>query len=129
VSHRLAPVESAVADARHLVSSYLRERDLPESLVMDATLATSELVTNAVRHGRPPVELRMRIEGADVQVEVRDRATYQPRKLRPDDDDEHGRGLQIVAALATRWGTRPTEHGKSVWCVLSADHDWPDMTG
>jgi hypothetical protein len=73
-----------------------------------------------VLHGRPPVELRVRIEGADVLIEVRDRATYQPRKLRPDEDDEHGRGLQIVAALSSRWGTRPTEHGKAVWCVLSA---------
>ena len=53
-------------------------------------------------------------------IEVRDRATYQPRKQRPDENDEHGRGLQIVSALATRWGTRPTEHGKAVWCMLSA---------
>ena len=93
---------------------------MPASLVADAALATSELVTNALLHGRPPVDLRLRIEGADVLIEVRDRATYQPRKLRPDEDDEHGRGLQIVSALATRWGTRPTEHGKAVWCVLSA---------
>jgi anti-sigma regulatory factor (Ser/Thr protein kinase) len=120
LSRRLHPTESAVADARHLVSTYLEERHVPAGLVHDATLATSELVTNAVLHGRPPVDLRLRIEGADVLVEVRDRATYQPRKLRPDDQDEHGRGLQIVAALATRWGTRPTEHGKAVWCVMSA---------
>jgi anti-sigma regulatory factor (Ser/Thr protein kinase) len=109
-----------VAEARHLVTSYLRERGMPAPLVADAALATSELVTNAVLHGRPPVELRLRIEAADVLIEVRDRATYQPRKLRPDEEDEHGRGLQIVAALSARWGTRPTEHGKAVWCVLSA---------
>jgi anti-sigma regulatory factor (Ser/Thr protein kinase) len=109
-----------VAEARHLVASYLEEREMPELLVQDATLATSELVTNAFLHGQGPVELRMRIEGADVLIEVRDRATYQPRKLRPDEDDEHGRGLQIVAALAARWGTRPTENGKAVWCLLSA---------
>jgi anti-sigma regulatory factor (Ser/Thr protein kinase) len=93
---------------------------MPVPLVQDAALATSELVTNALLHGRPPVDLRTRIEGAEVLIEVRDEATYQPRKLRPGDDDEHGRGLQIVAALAARWGTRPTEHGKAVWCVLSA---------
>jgi len=90
------------------------------TLVADATLATSELVTNAMLYGRPPVDLRLRLEGADVMIEVRDDATYQPRKLRPGDEDEHGRGLQIVAALAARWGTRPTENGKAVWCVLSA---------
>jgi anti-sigma regulatory factor (Ser/Thr protein kinase) len=120
LSRRLEPTGLAVAEARHLVASYLHERGMPEPLVQDATLATSELVTNAFLHGQPPVELRMRIEGADVLIEVRDRATYQPRKLRPDEEDEHGRGLQIVAALAARWGTRPTESGKAVWCLLSA---------
>jgi PAS domain S-box-containing protein len=120
LSQRLEPTGSAVADARHLVLDYLRGRDLPAHLLADAVLATSELVTNAVLHGRPPVDLRLRVEGADVLVEVRDQATYQPRKLRPDEEDEHGRGLQIVAALSTRWGTRATEDGKAVWCMLSA---------
>ncbi len=120
LSRRLQPDESAVADARHLVTTYLTDRELPSVLVGDAALATSELVTNALLHGHPPIDLRLRIEGADVLIEVRDRATYQPRKLRPDENDEHGRGLQIVAALSTRWGTRPTEHGKAVWCLLSA---------
>ena len=120
LSRRLDPTESAVADARHVVTAYLEERGMPAGLVADAALATSELVTNAVLHGRPPVDLRLRIEGSDAVIEVRDQATYQPRKLRPDEDDEHGRGLQIVAALSARWGTRATEHGKAVWCVLSA---------
>ena len=120
LSHRLESQDTAVAEARHLVTAYLGGKAMPPGLLADAALATSELVTNAILHGRPPIELRLRIEGADVLIEVRDRATYQPRKLRPDEDDEHGRGLQIVAALSTRWGTRPTEHGKAVWCVLSA---------
>jgi anti-sigma regulatory factor (Ser/Thr protein kinase) len=120
LSRRLEPTGSAVAVARHLVLEYLRERGLPAHLLADAVLATSELVTNAVLHGRPPVELRLRVEGSDVLIEVRDRATYQPRKLRPDEEDEHGRGLQIVAALSARWGTRATEDGKAVWCILSA---------
>jgi PAS domain S-box-containing protein len=120
LSRRLESVDTAVREARHLVTSYLDERGLPRSLQGDAALATSELVTNAVVHGHPPVDLRVRIEGSDVLIEVRDRATYQPRKLRPDEDEEHGRGLQIIAALSTRWGTRPTEHGKAVWCLLSA---------
>jgi len=83
-------------------------------------LATSELVTNAVLHGIGPLELRLRAYGEKVRLEVLDRATFQPRKLRPTAEDENGRGLQVVAALAERWGTRGTEDGKSVWCVLSA---------
>jgi PAS domain S-box-containing protein len=120
LSCRIDSAHTAVADARHLVTSWLEARSMPALLVADAALATSELVTNALVHGRPPIELRLRLESADVLIEVRDRATYQPRKLRPDANDEHGRGLQIVAALASRWGTRPTEHGKAVWCVLSS---------
>jgi len=119
LSHRIDSNQSAVSDARHLVTSYLQARGMPAALVADAALVTSELVTNAVVHGRPPIELRLRLEGAEVLVEVRDRAMYQPRKLRPDETDEHGRGLQIVSAISTRWGTRPTEHGKAVWCVLN----------
>jgi len=119
LTHRIVSTQAAVAEARHLVTSYLQERGMPATLVADAALATSELVTNALVHGRPPIELRLRLEGAEVLVEVRDRATYQPRKLRPDETDEHGRGLQIVSAISTRWGTRPTEHGKAVWCVLN----------
>jgi PAS domain S-box-containing protein len=117
---RLESIGEAVAEARHLVTSYLAERGIPSALVADAALVTSELVTNAVRYGRPPIDLRTRIEAHEVLIEVRDREVYQPRKLRPGEDDEHGRGLQIVAALADRWGTRPTEQGKAVWCVLSA---------
>ncbi len=120
LSARLEPVRSAVAVARHMVTTHLEARDLPGGLVADAVLVTSELVTNAVLHGRAPIDLRLRVEGSDVLVEVRDRAAHQPRKLRPHGDDEHGRGLQIVAALSTRWGTRPTEQGKAVWCMLSA---------
>jgi PAS domain S-box-containing protein len=120
LSLRLEMGDTTVSDARHLVTSYLEERRVPQGVVLDAALASSELVTNAVLHGLPPVDLRLRIEGSDVLIEVRDRATYQPRKQRPDETDEHGRGLQIVSALATRWGTRPTEHGKAVWCLLSA---------
>jgi serine phosphatase RsbU (regulator of sigma subunit)/anti-sigma regulatory factor (Ser/Thr protein kinase) len=120
LSRRLEPESSAVANARHLVTRYLAARAMPSGVVTEAALATSELVTNALLHGRPPVDLRLRVEGAEVLVEVRDRATYQPRKQRPGELDEHGRGLQIVSALASRWGTRPTEHGKAVWCVLTA---------
>ncbi|MGA8210715.1 MAG: SpoIIE family protein phosphatase [Nocardioidaceae bacterium] len=119
LSQRLVADDISVAAARRLVADHLRGRGLPAAVVDDAVLATSELVTNAVRYGRPPLDLRLRIEGAEVLIEVRDRATYQPRKLRPSDLDEHGRGLQIISAIAARWGTRPTEHGKAVWCVLS----------
>ena len=113
--------ESAVVEARHLVARHLTERSVPRTLVDEAVLTTSELLTNAIVHGVGPIDVRLRTNAREVLIEVQDRATFQPRKLRPTSEDEHGRGLQIVAALAKRWGTRATEDGKSVWCLLAAD--------
>jgi hypothetical protein len=50
-----------------------------------------------------------------VVVEVMDRTTFRPRRRRAENEDEHGRGLQIVAMLADRWGSRTSGAGKSVW--------------
>jgi hypothetical protein len=72
-------------------------------------------VTNAFVHGRPPIDLRLRRTGSELIVEVQDRAAYRPRRRRAEDDDESGRGLQIVSVLADRWGSRATGRGKSVW--------------
>jgi anti-sigma regulatory factor (Ser/Thr protein kinase) len=118
--HRFEASAGAASRARRVVAQHLANRRIPQPVADDAVLATSELVTNAVLHGTGPLELRVRANGAEVLLEMLDRATVQPRKLRPSAEDENGRGLQIVAALAERWGTRGTEDGKSVWCVLSA---------
>jgi anti-sigma regulatory factor (Ser/Thr protein kinase) len=128
IIHRFEAVETAVVEARHLVARHLSERSVPHRLVDDAVLTTSELLTNAIVHGVGPIDMRLRTNRREVLVEVQDRATFQPRKLRPTAEDEHGRGLQIVAALSERWGTRATEDGKSVWCVLSAgSSEEPDL--
>jgi PAS domain S-box-containing protein len=123
LSHRFEADVSAVVEARHLVSRHLTQLSMPERLVDDVVLTTSELLTNAIVHGLGPIDLRLRANNQEVLLEVQDRATFLPRKLRPTTEDEHGRGLQIVAVLADRWGTRATEDGKSVWCVLSVGGD------
>jgi anti-sigma regulatory factor (Ser/Thr protein kinase) len=86
--------------------------------VDDVVLATSELVTNALVHARPPVDLRLRALGDHVVLEVQDRALLRPRRRRPEDDDERGRGLNIVEALSREWGTHRTATGKTVWCSI-----------
>jgi two-component sensor histidine kinase len=90
-------------------------------VVDDVELLASELTTNAIVYANPPVEVRIRHTSRHVVLEVYDSATYLPRRMRPTPDDEHGRGLQLVALLADRWGTRPTETGKAVWAVLALD--------
>jgi anti-sigma regulatory factor (Ser/Thr protein kinase) len=112
------PHDIAVQRTRRNVGKILRRWRIPPRRADDILLLVSELVTNALVHGRPSVRLRLRNGPARVIVEVHDGATFLPRKLRPTPDDEHGRGLQLVALLADRWGTRPTADGKCVWCVV-----------
>jgi anti-sigma regulatory factor (Ser/Thr protein kinase) len=119
------PVEaeaSAVPPARAFVDRTLTTWSLPRELVRDAVLLATEMVANAILHGRPPIELRLRWAAGQLLLEVDDGATVLPRKLRPAPEDEHGRGLQLVAMLADRWGTRPLRDGKSVWCLLPLSH-------
>jgi signal transduction histidine kinase/DNA-binding response OmpR family regulator len=110
---------SELRGIRHEVSRTLLDWGTGPDRADDVVLLVSELVTNAVVHGRPPVELRVRRSRAHLVLEVEDHASYLPRRMRPTPDDEHGRGLQLAALLASRWGTRPTHQGKVVWCVFS----------
>ncbi|MGC9671197.1 SpoIIE family protein phosphatase [Planosporangium sp. 12N6] len=119
VIRRIRAEERAVHDARQFATDTLADWGIPRSRAREIVLLVSELVTNAVVYGRPPIELRIRRTGGHVVLEVYDAAPFLPRKLRPTPEDEHGRGLQLVAHLADRWGTRPTPHGKAVWCVFS----------
>ncbi len=117
----IASTEHAVLEARHFVRARLRGWRVPAASHDDIILLTSELITNAIIHGRPPVQLRLRASRSHVVLEVRDQANYLPRRLRPTPDDEHGRGLQLVSLLSQRWGTRPVPEGKAVWCLCALD--------
>jgi anti-sigma regulatory factor (Ser/Thr protein kinase) len=108
----------AVHQARAFTRATLDEWSLPDSLARDAILLVSEMVTNAIVHGRAPIQLRLRQARDHLLIEVDDTATAVPRKLRPTASDIHGRGLQLVAMMADEWGTRPIRDGKSVWCAL-----------
>ncbi|MGW4895126.1 ATP-binding protein [Kitasatospora sp. NPDC004240] len=117
--------------ARRLVSHRLDDwgydYDSPPNEAL--TAITAELAANAVRHGHVPGrDFAIRIaEGTKtVRVEVSDtRAECAPPTAahQPGPDAESGRGLLLVAALATRWGTtpRPVGPGKTVWaeCALN----------
>jgi len=85
-----------------------------------ACLLTSELVTNAVRHGRGPIGLRIGRRHPETVIEVRDRGRGEVRRSRgPVADTGTGRGLAIVELLADRWGVAPVAEGKTVWFALS----------
>ncbi len=113
----LTPEPRAAKIARSAATTSLTDWKLPE--LLDITeLLVSELVTNAIRYAATPFELAIR-QGRDaLYVEVSDDDSRVPRILHPTADDEGGRGLQLVAELATNWGARPTRTGKTVWFQL-----------
>jgi anti-sigma regulatory factor (Ser/Thr protein kinase) len=80
-------------------------------------LLTSEIVTNAVRHAAGVLAMQMDLSLADgmVRVAVEDCASAVPRPIVVDHDSVGGRGLVLVEALASRWGSTPTDRGKVVW--------------
>jgi hypothetical protein len=82
-----------------------------------ALVLVSELVTNAVLHTAARAELRILERGAVLRVEVEDHVARIPAS--PPTPGAHGGfGLRIVAAMANRWGTEPSEDGKVVWFEL-----------
>ncbi|MEU9440933.1 SpoIIE family protein phosphatase [Streptomyces sp. NPDC048304] len=107
---------SAVSRARSRVSRQLTTWGL-EELDFTAELVVSELVTNAIRYGRPPIRLRL-IHDRTLLCEVSDDSSTTPHLRRARVFDEGGRGLLLVAQLARHWGTRHARHGKTVWAEL-----------
>ncbi|MFB4317176.1 ATP-binding protein [Actinomadura sp. 21ATH] len=90
----------------------------------DVVLMVDELVANAVVHGRGPVRLRLRLDAAHLTAEVADDdpAAPAPPGRGPSDQAENGRGLMLVGALASAFGTRPEGPGKTVWFTRHLNH-------
>ncbi|MEU3032276.1 SpoIIE family protein phosphatase [Streptomyces incarnatus] len=84
-------------------------------------LVVSELVTNAIRYGEPPIQLRL-IRDRALICEVSDGSSTSPHLRRAHAYDEGGRGLLLVAQLTRRWGSRQTAAGKTIW----AEQPLPD---
>jgi serine phosphatase RsbU (regulator of sigma subunit)/anti-sigma regulatory factor (Ser/Thr protein kinase) len=82
-------------------------------------LVVTELVTNAVLYGEPPMSLRVVPDVGRTRVEVADTGRTMPQTALPRTDSMTGRGLGLVATLAERWGVRRTKHGKAVWAELA----------
>ena len=84
-----------------------------------AVLLASELVTNALLHGAPPVHLEVRETDDVIRISVTDEHPDIPTMRPMSQEDEHGRGLLLVEALSARWGVDARPPGKSVWFELS----------
>ena len=129
----LAPAPSAAGLARRFTEAFLSKHDLGE-IAVAACLITSELVTNAIKatgatrapadaadpdENNPSVVVaRLRVSARVLRIEIWDNDPGLPVPALPDALDEGGRGLMLVAALATAWGHRPSAGGKAVWAEV-----------
>ncbi|MFJ8025703.1 SpoIIE family protein phosphatase [Streptomyces sp. NPDC096311] len=112
-TYDLAHDPRAAGHAREHVRERLADWGL-EDLTITTELLVSELVGNVVRHARGPVRLRL-LRSRCLICEVYDGSLSTPRIRNAAYTDEGGRGLQLVAALAQRWGARYLQDGKCIW--------------
>ncbi|MCS0606336.1 SpoIIE family protein phosphatase [Streptomyces sp. LP11] len=117
-SWELADDPTVVSLARRYADEQLAAWGLDEA-AFTTELMVSELVTNAIRYGRPPIRLRLIHQGDTLISEVYDASGTTPHMRRARTFDEGGRGLLLVAQLADRWGTRHDRVGKTVWAEQS----------
>jgi len=103
--------------ARELVGQALVGAEA--ATVADVQLVVTELVTNALLHGAPPVTLRIQSRGHGARVEVHDHGPRPPLRIRDAGDAMTGRGLALVAALSSAWGAEQNGAGKVVWAEVS----------
>jgi anti-sigma regulatory factor (Ser/Thr protein kinase) len=98
-----------------MVRSQLEDWGFPEELAA-LELAVSELVTNAVVHGRGQIEVLIAEVDGCLRLEVRDEGTV--RASRPtvrSDDGDGGWGLRLVEGLSDTWGTQCDGGSTHVW--------------
>ncbi|THA67687.1 PAS sensor protein [Streptomyces sp. A0642] len=115
----LGGVEAAPR-ARAFATGVLTSWRFPMELCDLGVLAAGELVANSLQHGTPPMRLGLRRTDRRLIIEVTDGDDHLPRRRRAEPGDEAGRGITIVASIATSWGSRRTPGGgKAVWCEFA----------
>ncbi|MCZ4126140.1 ATP-binding SpoIIE family protein phosphatase [Streptomyces sp. H39-S7] len=110
----------AAPRARAFATGVLSSWRFPAELRDLGVLAASELVANSLQHGTPPMRLRLRRTDRRLIIEVTDGDDHLPRRRRAEPADEAGRGISIIATIASSWGSRRTPGGgKAVWCEFA----------
>jgi len=120
---------ASAALVRHSIAADLSGRAVCRSSIDDVVLVASELVGNAVRHtsadATNDLDISWEVETSPetVVVRVADPSDATPRPRSTDQSDTSGRGLAIVAAIATDWGVLCSSVGKQVWARVPITRD------
>ncbi|WP_045880263.1 SpoIIE family protein phosphatase [Pseudofrankia sp. DC12] len=111
----------AVSRSRRLVSATLSGAEPRlRALQTDVALVAGELLTNALLHGAAPVTMRLLTSRAGLRLEVADASPVAPLRGRAGSESLTGRGILILDAVATRWGTTADGGGKVIWVEFAA---------
>lgn len=118
-----------VSPARHKVVDQVRAWGLPldDETADGIRLVVSELITNAVVHGEGPVTVALFHRPGRLVIEVLDASPVTPQPNCAEADDESGRGLLLVDALAARTGWGSSDRGKRVWADLALPKPTPSV--
>ncbi|MBV1946642.1 SpoIIE family protein phosphatase [Streptomyces sp. BV129] len=113
---------SVVSTARRLVDQQLAVWGLDRA-AHTTGLIVSELVTNAIRYGQGPVQLRLIHDRGRLLTEVTDTNSTSPHLRHARESDEGGRGLYIVMRLSSHWGVRHSHQDKTIWSEQRLDDE------
>jgi anti-sigma regulatory factor (Ser/Thr protein kinase) len=120
---RLPTGPTAADEGRGQVQATICAWSIPVDVDV-AVLLTSELVTNAIKHGAGgPVRLGIQCTRDQLRVEVYDTSPSLPVLMNTAVDAADGRGLVLVAALSAKWGSYRTPAGKAVYFTLAFQPD------
>jgi anti-sigma regulatory factor (Ser/Thr protein kinase) len=117
------PRHPAVSSAaRRTAQRWCADAGYSETVAEDVALVVSELVTNALVHGRGQISLDVVAEGNDIEIQVQDQMREGPPVVAamPDLLAAYGRGWLLTQAIASATGVSNTLHGKTVWARISA---------
>lgn len=118
--------QSAASQARTVTWEALARLGLEVGLIDDGVAIVSELVANAIEHGRPPVELQLQPDCGAVKLQVVDLGAGEPTRRSVRLQSAGGRGLLVVSAYSgANWGTAAATYrsianlaGRAVWAAL-----------
>lgn len=111
------PHPGRVAGLRRVARSVLESREAPEGVIDSVTVIVSELLSNAIKHGRGRISMRLTLVAGDrLYVEAVGENKVVARVAPPDMNAETGRGLAIVEALSDVWGV--SLDGRTTWAMV-----------